>query len=94
MPKLDSLPNALLTMFDLWLDALRFIGMSLRPRCALVAEKLFLREQLALYLERKVKPHRAKTASKLTLLWLSNLFEWRDALTVVKPNTLIRWHRR
>jgi hypothetical protein len=47
-----------------------------------------------LYLERKVKPHRAKTASKLTLLWLSNLFEWRDALTVVKPNTLIRWHRR
>jgi len=22
------------------------------------------------------------------------LFEWRDALTVVKPDTLIRWHRK
>ena len=94
MAKLDSLSNVLLTMFDLLLDALRFIKACLRARCALAAENLFLREQLALYLERKVKPHRAKTASKLTLLWLSNLFEWRDALTVVKPNTLIRWHRR
>jgi ABC-type transporter Mla subunit MlaD len=32
MPKLDSLSNALLTMFDLLLDALRFITVSLRPQ--------------------------------------------------------------
>jgi transposase InsO family protein len=25
---------------------------------------------------------------------LSRLFDWRDALVVVKPDTLIRWHRR
>jgi transposase InsO family protein len=25
---------------------------------------------------------------------LSRFFEWRDALTVVKPDTLIRWHRK
>ena len=60
MPKLDSLSNVLLTMFDLLLDTLRFIRVSLRPRCALAAENLFLRKQLALYLERKVKPRRAK----------------------------------
>jgi hypothetical protein len=48
MPKLDSLSNVLLTMFDLFLDALRFIKLSLRPRSALAAENLFLRKQLAL----------------------------------------------
>ncbi len=52
MPNLHSLSNLLLTTFDLLLDALRFIGVSLRPRCALAAENLFLRKQLALYLER------------------------------------------
>jgi hypothetical protein len=60
MPKLDSLSKVLLTMFDLLLDTLRFITVSLRPRCALAAENLFLRKQLALYLERKVKPRRAE----------------------------------
>jgi len=50
MPQLDSLSNVLLTLFDLLLDALRFIRVSLRPRCALAAENLFLRKQLALYL--------------------------------------------
>ena len=47
MPKLNSLSNVLLPMFDLWLDTLRFIRVSLRPRCALAAENLFLRKQLA-----------------------------------------------
>ena len=74
MPKLDSLPNVLLTMFDLCLGAVRFIGTSLRPRAALAAENLFLRKQLALYLERKVKPRRAEAAAKLALVLLSKLF--------------------
>ena len=38
---------------------------------ALAAENLFLRKQLALYLERKVKPRRVSDASRLTLVWLS-----------------------
>jgi hypothetical protein len=59
MPQLDSLYNLLLTALDLLLDALRFIWLSLRPHCSLAAENLFLRKQLALYLERKVKPRRA-----------------------------------
>jgi hypothetical protein len=90
MPKLDFLPNVLLTMFDLLLDTVRFIRVSLWPLCALTAENLFLRKQLALYLERKVKPRRAKAATKLTLMLLSKLFAWRETLTVVKPDTLIR----
>ena len=65
------------------------MGLSLRPRCALAAESLFLRKQLALHLER-----RAKTATKLTLMLLSRLFAWREALTIVQPDTFIRWHRK
>jgi hypothetical protein len=42
MPKPDSLSKLLLTTFDLLLDALRFIRVSLRPRCALAAENLWV----------------------------------------------------
>ena len=94
MPKLDSLSNRRLTALDLLLDALRFIRLGLRPHCALAAENLFLRKQLALYLERKVKPRRARDATRFTLVLLSRLFAWREALTIVKPDPLIRWHRK
>src|ERR1700740_836667 len=91
MPKLDPLSDLLL---HLLLDALRFIRLSLRPHCALAAENLFLRKQLALYLERKVKARRASDATRLTLVLLSSLFAWRRALTIVQPDTFIRWHRK
>ncbi len=94
MPKLHSLSNVLLTIFILWLDALRFIRLSLQPRCALAAENLFLRRQLALYLERQVKPRRARDATRFTLVMLARLFMWREALAIVKPATFIRWHRK
>src|SRR5215472_13765058 len=93
MPKLNSLSNVVVTAVDLLLDALRFVQLSLQPRSALAAENLFLRKQLALYLDRRVKPRRANTATKLTLVFLSRRFAWREALTVVKPEPLIRWHR-
>jgi putative transposase len=70
MPKLKSLPHLLLTSFDLLLDILRFIRLSLQTNWALVAENLFLRKQLALYLKRKAKPRRASDASRLTLAFV------------------------
>src|SRR5215472_5300778 len=33
-----------------------------------------------------------RAATKLTLVLLSRLFPWRQALTIVKPDTFIRWH--
>ena len=93
-PTFDSLTNLFETLLDLGLDAIRLARANLRPRCALAAENLFLRKQLALHIERNRKPRRAKAASKLTLVLLSRLFAWREALTVVKPDTLIRWHRK
>ena len=56
MAKSNPLSKRLLTTFDLLLDALKFIRLSLQPRCTLAAENLFVRKQLALYLERKVRP--------------------------------------
>jgi putative transposase len=68
--------------------------MGFRSRSQLVAENLFLRKQLALYRERQVKARRADDATRITLVVLSHLIDWRAVLTIVKPDTLIRWHRK
>ena len=57
---------------------------------ALRAENLFLRRQLALYIERGVRPHRVDTATSVSLAVLARLFDWRGALVVVQPATIIR----
>jgi hypothetical protein len=44
--------------------------------------------------ERQVKPRRADDATRILLVALSQLIDWRRVLTVVKPDTLIRWHRK
>jgi putative transposase len=75
-------------------DILKFAPSILLPRTRLAAENLFLRKQLALYVERGVKPRRANDATRLTLVGLSRLIDWRHVLIVVKPETLIRWHRK
>jgi len=46
-----------------------------------------------IYQERGVKPRRVDAATRVSLAPPSRLFDWRDALVVVRPETLIRWHR-
>jgi putative transposase len=75
-------------------DLVHFLCLGLRSRTSLAAENLFLRKQLAFYQERKVKPRRADNPTRLTLVLLSRWFNWRDALTVVRPTTLIAWQRK
>jgi hypothetical protein len=65
-----------------------------RSHTQLAAENLFLRKQLALYVEREAKPCRVDDATRVALVVLSRLIEWRPLLIVVKPDTLIRWHRK
>ncbi len=62
-------------------------------RAALVAENLFLRKQLALLKERKVKPRRITAAARMMLLALARFFDWRSALVIVTPETFVKWHR-
>jgi hypothetical protein len=80
-------------VLQLLADLVCLAGLSFRPRRSLEAENLFLRRQLALYRERGVKPRRVDAAMRVSLALLSRLFAWRDALVVVRPETLIRWHR-
>ena len=74
-------------------DLVGWFALAFRSRRSLQAEVLFLRRQLALYVERGVKPRRIGAATRVSLTMLSRLFKWRSALVVVRPQTLIRWHR-
>jgi putative transposase len=91
---LSQLAKFLCTSLRVSLDLLTVFRTGLRSRSALAAENLFLRKQLALYLERKKRPRQATDAVRFTMALLATFFEWRQALTIVKPDTLIRWHRK
>lgn len=60
-------------------DVGRFLRLQLSSSPALAAEILFLRKQLALYAERRVKPRRATNATRLAMVGLSRCFDWRPA---------------
>ena len=75
-------------------DALRYVGLCLRPSPALAAENLFLRKQLALYQVRQVKPRQTTNAIRVAMVWLARWFNWRSALRIVTPETFTRWHRQ
>jgi putative transposase len=63
---------------------------ALGVRTDLVLENLALRQQLAL-LRRRSKRPRFGPLDRLFWMWLSQ--RWREALHVVQPQTVIRWHR-
>ena len=81
------------TAFGVVLDLLQLLRASVHSHARLAAENLFLRKQLALYVERKGTPRRANNATRATLVMLSRFIDWRPLLTVVQPDTLVRWHR-
>ena len=67
---------------------------AVRPRSALVAENALLRQQILVL--RRAAPSRPRlhAEDRLILVLLARLnTAWRDALHVVKPDTLLRWHR-
>jgi putative transposase len=75
-------------------DSLRFLRSLTAPRAVLAAENLFLRKQLAFYQEHQVRPRRLTAAARFSLLVWSRFCDWRNALVIVKPETLIGWHRK
>src|SRR2546425_3707109 len=83
------------TALALFGDILCLVALGLRSHTRLAAENLFLRKELALYLVRKVKTRRADNATRITLVVLSRMIDWRLIFTVVQPDTLlIPWHRQ
>ena len=66
-----------------------------RSRTALHLEILALRHQLQV-VERSRRPRLRLTATdRLLWVWLSRFWrEWRPALVLVQPTTVVAWHRR
>jgi transposase InsO family protein len=81
-------------LFDLAQDAIRFLLLGTRTSAAIKAENIFLRKQLALYLEREVNPRRATDATRLSMVLLSRVFAWQNALVSFRPETFLGWHRK
>ena len=65
-----------------------------RPRAALEAEILVLRQQIIVL--RRGRPSRVPflTVDRMVLGWICQLFpKTREALAIVRPDTVVRWHR-
>src|SRR6266550_2001921 len=86
-----SLDSLLILITDLVTDGLLFFRLLFRSRTALSAEVLFLRKQLAFYQERQVQPRRLNDSARFSLILWSRLCNWKEALVIVKPETLIGW---
>jgi len=70
------------------------LAAALRSRAGLQAENLALRHQLAV-LRRGSKRPQLRQADRLLWAWLSRAWSgWREAIVIVKPETVIAWRRR
>src|SRR5215472_8222008 len=65
-----------------------------KSRASLQLENLALRHQLGV-LRRSVKRPKLTSADRLLWTWLCAVWsDWRSTLVIVKPETVIGWHRR
>lgn len=83
-------------MLPILVPFLTMLRDSLRSRVALQAEILALRHQLLVLQRRKRKQRlRLSAADRLLWVWLSCIWaEWKSTLCIVKPATVIAWHRQ
>jgi transposase InsO family protein len=66
----------------------------LKTRAALELENIALRHQIGV-LQRSVRRSRLKSSDRALWVWLSFLWtDWRSALVIVKPDTVVAWHRK
>src|SRR5262245_64693103 len=65
-----------------------------KRRRNLALENLALRQQLAVFKRRHPRP-KLQPTDRLFWVWLSKLWaDWQAALIIVKPETVIAWHRQ
>ena len=73
---------------------LSILRAALLPRAALALENAALRQQLTIY-QRTQKRARLGTGDRFFWVLLRRLWpEWDRALIVVRPETVIGWHRQ
>jgi len=65
-----------------------------KKRSALAIENLALRQQLSIYHHSKKRP-KIRLQDRLFWIFISQFWQnWKDVLIVVKPETVIKWHRK
>ncbi len=68
---------------------------SLRNRAALQLEILALRHQLQVLERSRPRRVRLTSADRVLWVWLSRVWDdWRTAVLIVRPETVLAWHRR
>ncbi len=76
-------------------NLLLIVRSRLRCQLRLQAEILVLRRQVLILGRKSSSRVRLRNLDRLILVWLFRIFPaLLDAITVVKPETVIRWHRR
>ena len=74
--------------------AFLFLRGIVSDKAELAAENLALRQQLSI-LQHSAKRPRLRIRDRIFWVWLSKLWQdWRQVLIIVKPDTIIRWHRQ
>jgi hypothetical protein len=83
-------------MFVAFLAKLLLVARSrLKSRASLEAENLVLRQQVIVLSRKSPSRARLRNIDRLIFVWLYRCFPAvLNAITVVKPETVIRWHRR
>ena len=82
-------------MLALVVALLAALRSTIRSRAALAAEILALRHQLAVLRRQAPRRLRLCRTDRLLWVWLSQAWsEWRHAVQIVSPDTVLRWHRR
>ena len=79
-----------------WLKQLAYaLSLRFKSRARLEAENLVLRQQLNVLMRKLPKRLRLTNSDRLLLVWLYRLFpSILSAIRIVRPETVIRWHRR
>ena len=79
---------------DVVLGAVVWLRVFLFARASVATEILALRQQLAV-LQRQSKRPQLRDRDRLFWIFLKRFWpDWRKALLVVQPETVVRWHRR
>src|SRR6266487_4067753 len=65
-----------------------------RSKSELVAENALLRQQLIILRRQVKRPACTKTDRMLLVLLSTMVRTWKQALVIVQPETLLRWHRQ
>jgi hypothetical protein len=81
-------------MFECLTLLLAGVGAALRDRSDLLAEHLLLRHQLAVLTRPTRRRPRLRTRDRLLWVLARRLRrDWREHLVLVRPETVVRWHR-